>query len=465
MMRVLRIAVVALFFALLLIPVVLFDGQSTVSEIDNRTLETNPLAPGAEIDNEKGISGMLEDFVADRIGLRTEMIRLYTLGSDAIFREMVHPSYTYGKDGYVFFRNGGDGPVCTDYDRAFAEMVVKIQTYCGERNVPFLFVFNPIKNAVLQDKLPAGVNYNNGWKTEFFRILEEAGVRYVDTTQMLVEKTRAGEAVFNRQYNAGHWNDLGAFYGVNEMLGALEEDFPALSANRREEFTVEQKLNTSLQVSEFPIHEVEPIYTSEAVVRNITDSFAGEVRLNEQYRHFRYVVNEAQVEKGAPRALVFQGSYMNGMGYKFLDNRLGEYISVHNYQNIIDFDYYFHLFQPECVIFEVAEYTFADRYFSYSDMRAMDLAPALSAFSALPEISGGAVHCTMEKGDALCTLCVPDLPTDTAYAYALIGNIEYDLHRAADGAYTLTLAEAPKGAITVVAIDEMAWQRQVFRTE
>ena len=46
------------------------------------------------------------------------------------------------------------------------------------------------------------------------------------------------------------------------------------------------------------------------------------------------MINEDRKEEGAPKALVFQGSYMNGMGYKFLENSFGEYISVHDYRNI-----------------------------------------------------------------------------------------------------------------------------------
>ena len=119
-------------------------------------------------------------------------------------------------------------------------MVIRIQQYCEERDVPFLLVFNPIKNAVLQDKLAEGVNFNNDWKKEFFSILDENDVRYVDNTDLLREKSEAGETVFNQKYDAGHWNDLGAFYGVNNMLSALQEDFPVLKPNRQSEYAIEQ---------------------------------------------------------------------------------------------------------------------------------------------------------------------------------------------------------------------------------
>lgn len=79
---------------------------------------------------------------------------------------------------------------------------------------------------------------------------------------------------------------------------------------------------------------------------------------------FGYFVNPENVAAGAPKTLVFQGSYMNEMGFKFLQTGLGEYIYVHDYENLMDFDYYFNIFQPECVVVEVAEYTVNSGYFN-----------------------------------------------------------------------------------------------------
>lgn len=68
-------------------------------------------------------------------------------------------------------------------------------------------------------------------------------MRYLDNTQLLWDKREQGEQVFNRQYNAGHWNDLGAFYGVNQMLQTLSEDFDAITPNRKEDFVIGERLN------------------------------------------------------------------------------------------------------------------------------------------------------------------------------------------------------------------------------
>lgn len=83
--------------------------------------------------------------------------------------------------------------------------------------------------------------------------------------------------------------------------------------------------------------------------------------------------------EGAPRVLSFQGSYMNGMGYKFLENSFGEYIIVHAYQNIFNLDDYFNMFQPDCVIFETAEYTLTDDYYDLETMKEITACADLDA--------------------------------------------------------------------------------------
>lgn len=163
------------------------------------------------------------------------------------------------------------------------------------------------------------------------------------------------------------------------MLEELKKDIPAIHVNEPEELTVLETLQTTLLVSEFPIHERVPsISIDMEVTTDKYELYADELERNFSYQGFGYYVNEERLKEGAPRELVFQGSYMNSYGYKFLANGFGEYIHVHDYQNVINFPYYFNIFQPDCVIFEVVEYTLADSYFSYDNMIAMSLNPVLA---------------------------------------------------------------------------------------
>ena len=83
----------------LLLPVVFFNFEKNcASPIDNRMLtEWDPSA--------EKITDMADSYINDRIGFRTEAIDTYTELNDKVFGMMVHPTYTYGKDGYVFFQD------------------------------------------------------------------------------------------------------------------------------------------------------------------------------------------------------------------------------------------------------------------------------------------------------------------------------------------------------------------------
>lgn len=107
-------------------------------------------------------------------------------------------------------------------------------------------MFDPEKAAVYTDELHEGINYDNSWVQQFEQELEKRGVHYIDNTQLMKDKREEGEQVFNKMYNAGHWNDLGAFYGINNVLEELSKDFPQITPNELSEFVVEEKLTETL---------------------------------------------------------------------------------------------------------------------------------------------------------------------------------------------------------------------------
>lgn len=434
---------IVLFFIVLAVPLVTFNWkENVISEIDNRQLTNNPFGPNY-VDNGESLSTALVNYVQDRIGLRDTMIQAYTILNDRLFGELVHPSYTYGKEGHVFL-DIEPNVIYGEYHVEFANMLEKIQTYCQERNVPFVFVFEPAKTTVLQDKLPQGVNYNSDWTDEFFKELERRNINYVDNTILLEEKEQEGECVFNQKYDAGHWNDLGAFYGVNNILQNLkDQSVSGIHLNEKDEFTVTETLQKTLKESAFPIHEYVPEFLLKQEASELTSSYIGEVEMDEQNREFRYYVNSERRKEGSPKALVFQGSYMNEMGYKFLENSFGEYIVVHNYQNTMDFDYYFNIFQPECVILEVAEYTFTEDFFRYADMKNMELNPLLSSFDDMPEREYERSECEfhVEQGETLTKISISGLGKDTEYGYLEIDGKIYDLRKSDEDVeeYTVTI--------------------------
>ena len=436
-MKRIQIIMISLFFLILLVPLVTFNFEkNSISEIDNRLLAENPFA------EEGDLTENIENYINDRLGLRDKMILSYTVLNDRIFHKMVHPSYEYGKDGYVFGAGLTTDVAYNEYHEAFADMVKEIQTYCEEREVPFLFVFDPAKPAVLTEYLPKGINYDRQWVEDFMTSLEERDVRYIDNTSLLRDKTEKGEVVYNMKYDANHWNDLGAYYGTNAMLRELQKDFPSIHINQEEELIMEEELMTSLPVSEFPIHEYVPKISFDAALNeDMTAVYNEELERNSSYTAFGYISNPDRLEENAPRVLVFQGSFMNNLGYKYLANGFGEYVYVHSYQNVMDFSYYFNIFQPECVIFEVAEYTFSDTYFDYEDMVSMELNPVLESVKDFPEQKRTLIpeNVTIEQGEILTKICWQE--SDVSGCAWLSLDRDYDMKKTETGYEVTVLTE------------------------
>ncbi|MBF0777823.1 alginate O-acetyltransferase AlgX-related protein [Streptococcus cuniculi] len=382
-MKFIKILTIIAFSMLILLPATTFHFAPHISsEIDNRMLAENPFSKDFVKDSETDMTDYIEAYVNDRIGFRDQMILGYTLLNDRLFGKMVHPSYQYGKNGYVF----GAGLTTSansysDYHEQFADMVKAIQDYCDARNIPFLFVLQPAKPAVLSDYVPVGLDYNRDWFTTFLTALDKRGVRYLDNTVTLQKETERGQVVFNQKYDANHWNDLGAFYGTNAILAEVKKDFPAVQVNQLSDFEVTNQLEVSLPVSQFPIHESVPVIhvPTGDVVTSKTDPFKEELQLDPAYQRFAYYQNKAKGGTELPRVLMFQGSYMNTFGYKYLENAFREYIAIHDYQNVLNFPYYYNIFKPDMVIFEVAEYTFSNVYFDGEKMKHLELNPTLAS--------------------------------------------------------------------------------------
>ncbi|MFR3482206.1 MAG: alginate O-acetyltransferase AlgX-related protein [Clostridia bacterium] len=391
----------------------------SISEIDNRKLTTFPTI------GEGDFTDSVENYVSDRIGFRTWAIDTFTWLNDKLFNEMVHPTYTYGKDGYVFFKLS-DEEYDIEWLDGFVAFLLQLQTYCDERNIPFIFWLNPAKTTVYSNYLPDGYNFTGKFLRDLLQRLDEAGINYVNTTDVLMQK-KESEQVFNVKYDAGHWNDLGAFYGTNAILDKISEFFPSVRSNTFDDFECLTSHVTSLSVSHFAIDEDVPVFlnTQSNSILSLADDYAS-LNLNANYTDYDVLINTAAQDE-YPRVLFFQGSYVNGRR-RFIESRIKEYDSIHNYENVLDFDYYFNIFQPDCVIFETAEYTLSASYFDYATMINCTFNPSLNQFDSYEEVQMN-TDCIIgyEESGNIVNFSLENPWSSANYAYLQSGNLILDL--------------------------------------
>lgn len=364
-----NITYIICFLLILFIPLLLTNTkQNVVSGFDNRVLVEFP-----EIGSDK-YEDKIELYLQDRIGLRDQMVTGYQYINNLVANELTHPLYTYGKNGYVFFKMHNNIQF-NDYHNTFAEAVLKMKEYCESRGSKFYFMFDPEKLSVYRQYLPDGVNYDDQWVDEMLSYMESLGIKCVNNKAMLTELSTQ-EQVFNVKYDAGHWNDLGCFYATNNLWRTIQQDFPNVTEYSKEEFDIGTGVGKFLASSHFPVNEEIPSYRLKTRWSDITSAYYA-IKLNKNYSFFQYYINSAINSEDLPRMLVFQGSYYN-RSPQFLAGRAKEYIAVHNYQNVLDLDYYFNIFHPDLVVFEAAEYTFLDTYFDSAKMAGLEFSPCLA---------------------------------------------------------------------------------------
>ena len=417
-MKKIKILFLVILCAAIVLPVAAFNFQKDcASPIDNRMLTEWDLGSS-------DITGMVDLYINDRIGFRTEAISAYTELNDKIFGMMIHPTYTYGKEGYVFFQMGDEWVDPTFFD-LFCGYLRKVQDYCEERGVPFIYCLNPSKITVYEQYLPVGFHYQNRVNTLMEEKLEKYGVNYISNEQLLKEKSRT-EQVYNVKYDAGHWNDLGAFYATNHILEKVSEYFPAVSQRDISEFEIGTAHQTSLPVSHFEIDEDVPVFSdkNQANIENITDQYK-EMELNENYNVLSCLVNHKEGAEALPRVLVFQGSYYNTR-FQYMQSAFQEYDAVHNYENFINFEYYFNIFQPDCVVLETAEYATNAVYFSYGGLESKELNPILDTELYADEMTdlSRIDHAIEEKG-SLVKITIQNAD-DVERGYLVIGDRQFD---------------------------------------
>lgn len=440
-MKQLKKLFIIFFMIVLFFPLIFFNWKDEyVSIIDNRPLKK---FPNRENLNGRDITEYIQNYINDRIGGREKIINIYTILNDKIFNLMIHPSYTYGEEGYIFFLMRYNIEY-HEYHRKFAETIKKIQTYCEERKIPFYFVFNPEKKYVYSKYLPKGVNYNREWVNKLMDDLKELGVNYIDNSEFLKEKAQK-ESVFNKKYDAGHWNDLGAFLGMNNVYEKINEKVSRISLLSENQYNKISKIEESLPVSYFKVNEEVPYWELKIKYENLTDSYINEVKTHNSFRYFGYYRNLSQEANSLLKLLMFQGSYLNSRT-KFVIPTVKEYIGIHNYQNVLNIPYYFNIFKPDLVIFEVAEYTLLDRYFNYEKMTKLDLPPFLDENLKNKAIINTNIsslnynfNFKIEHGNKISKIMLSNLPKEAKYAYLSSKNETYDFMKGENEIYELSV--------------------------
>lgn len=447
---------------LLLAPVVFMNHESdAVSTSENRRLQAFPVLDLEALETDDGVEVFFSDlsaYVSDRIGFREEMVGLYSALNDSLFGVMTHPLYEYGDDGYVFFRFS-DAKLNEDYLVAFADYVAKMQDYCEVRGVRFLYAISPEKARIYADRIPSYVSSDMSFSSDLLiPLLDERGVNYVDQGDALLEAKEAGKQVFNVAYDAGHWNSEGMYAGSQAIIESLQslgvpvEDID-LSAYWRD-----YEEQTSLPASNYPIRETTYKYRISVDAVNAAredEAFNNGLVLDDSFRTTHYFTSAQDQDCSV---LMFQGSYYNTQG-TMLQNQFSTLATVHDYENVFNLPYYIDVYDPDVVVFENADYTVSNAYYSYEALLSTDLPSPFADYDDWDVVEvnlGLEFDPDRESSVASFYFAWPEEAGDVDRSYVIAGDVVYEAALQEDGRYLwgcLSGCLESVESVTVVGVD------------
>ena len=343
------------FMACMIVPAAYLNTKEMqISTIDNKLLTEWP-----GLDLTLKTNTQVEDYLNDRIGFREQAIEAYTELNDKLFHVMVHPLFMYGKDGQIFYKDPTYimGYQHMNTDEAYLDTLVDFlgatENYLDLKGIKFLYFLCPDKKTIYPEYFPDSIHVNeaNPGITDYMGLkLEAAGIDHIIPVDEL-KAAKENEIVYNKLYDATHWNEDGAFIGHQLIDQRIQAYFDDVRPLVKEDYEKTMEHMDTLDVAKFTIDEDVPHYALLNDTSNDMTSYLYETAAFEDNTFYCHFTNP---ECGNNRRLlVFCDSYF-GNYHKFYQNRFSEvyFVHWHNYKYL---QYYVNLFFPDMVIYETAE--------------------------------------------------------------------------------------------------------------
>ncbi|MBR5406613.1 MAG: hypothetical protein IK111_03110 [Lachnospiraceae bacterium] len=343
------------FLACMIVPAAFINTKTMqVSAIDNKLLTE---WPGLDISLKTNT--IVEDYLNDRIGFREQAIELYTELNDKLFHVMVHPLFMYGKDGQIFYKEStyikGYQHMNTDeaYLDTFVDFLKETDDYLKSKDIKFLYFLCPDKKTIYPEYFPDSIHVNtaNPGITDYMDSkLKDTGIDYIIPVDELKE-AKKDQVVYNKLYDATHWNEDGAFLGHQLIDQKIQETFDDVRPLVKEDYDRTMEHMDTLDVAKFTIDEDVPHY---ALKYDNGSDMTGYMYETAAFADNSFYCHFSNPDCGNNRRLlIFCDSYF-GNYHKFYQNRFCEvyFVHWHNYKYL---QYYVNLFFPDMIIYETAE--------------------------------------------------------------------------------------------------------------
>ncbi len=228
MKKITNIIFIAICALVALVPVLFFNWKpNQISTAENRQLAEL----GSPKDGMSTFMKSVDSYVNDRIGFRDTAVQLYR--QIAIrYLNYRHDQVLVGDDGWLFYCEElpdytGTNNSTAAVDRYMA-ILKKIDDWCKERDIQFVFAVGPNKSSVYSECMPGYVKQTEiSLLDSLLERTEQEGLLVICPKQALLDNKDAQELYMRLDT---HWNPLGSRYMLEQLtdtLGLPDQDIPA----------------------------------------------------------------------------------------------------------------------------------------------------------------------------------------------------------------------------------------------
>ncbi|MGI6635062.1 MAG: hypothetical protein ACOX7B_07800 [Christensenellales bacterium] len=342
-----------IFCVLILLPLVFTNNKPN----QNSFFDNQPL-PEFPAKWSRSYFSDLENYFNFRLGFREPGISAYQLLNDRLFGLMEHPTYMRGSNNYLYFKAKN---YTNDYqnihiNETYLEQLVafleRLESLSKEYDTDFIFVALPDKKSIYPEFFPRGYNIKDtpGKMDLLKQKLENTNLDYLFLKDAFLQK-KLEQQIYNVEYDAGHWNGNGEYYGVSLMITHLHDKDTRVPLLNIDDYLVSTEVMKTLPVSHFPIQEEVPKYTLKASTAvNDLETLNADPQVLQNRGRYRLLNPEAPHNL---KLLVIGDSYMTRSS-KFFSEQFQEVTFLHT-ANLPLIRSHLETYRPDFFILEAVE--------------------------------------------------------------------------------------------------------------
>ncbi|MEO8515986.1 MAG: hypothetical protein ABI426_04540 [Flavobacterium sp.] len=208
-----------------------------------------------------------------------------------------------GKDGWYFLGNSYDNIFSASLGvqkysdeeiKKTSDKIYEMKHFCDSLGIKFYYFIAPNSNTIYKEYLPIKPN-NTPRKYDLIKSALSGRMNVIDPRSEII----AGKKERILYYKTDtHWNRFGAWIGVQEVLKAVQKDFPKVELLKKEDFTVTHGIITQMDLTKMlgvfvdqDVYDIDEKVKSPILIKNDTiDRIATAYVKNtsKSYRGFMY---------------------------------------------------------------------------------------------------------------------------------------------------------------------------------